>query len=355
MGMGVSDGVFEASKMIFDTSKKVFEASATLFDASKERFETTNGLSELSDKRFDASEARFEVSDGTFELSNKVFETWKGTSETSKARFEAAKRVFAVGKIRCKATAGVGAANIVTRQDAMANYDTPGLTYDSGALYDDLTPLPNTTKKHMAKVKFTLSGVPDGDAVQTCTSLKTALTGNANFPNPPVTLAAFGTLITTAQTKLTAADTTAQAAMQATTDKDNAIGAMAAAANQLAAYVDLMANGDESKILSAGLSVRAARQPQSVPDAVQNLSLTAGDNSGELDAQWDPPGNAKSYEVQTSADPFSDATWKPADTVTNSKVALLGLPSAAKIWVRVRGINSAGKGAWSDPAVKVVP
>ena len=207
----------------------------------------------------------------------------------------------------------------------------------------------------MAKVKFSLSGVPDGDAVQSCNSLKTALTGNANFPTPPITLAAFGTLIATAQTKLTAADTAAQASMQATTEKDNAIGDMAAAANQLAAYVDLMANGDESKILSAGLSVRAARSPQSVPDQVQNLSLTAGDNAGELDAQWDPPGNAKSYEVQTSADPFSDATWKTTETVTNSKVALLGLPSAAKIWVRVRGINSAGKGAWSDPAVKVVP
>ncbi|MEI7534339.1 MAG: fibronectin type III domain-containing protein [Verrucomicrobiae bacterium] len=91
------------------------------------------------------------------------------------------------------------------------------------------------------------------------------------------------------------------------------------------------------------------------PPARRNLSLTAGDNAGELDAQWDPPGNAKSYEVQTSVDPFSDATWKTTETVTNSKVALLGLPSAAKIWVRVRGINSAGKGAWSDPAVKVVP
>ncbi len=214
---------------------------------------------------------------------------------------------------------------------------------------------PASERNIMAKVKFSLSNIPDGDAIQTCNSLKTALTGNANFPSPPVTLAAFGTLIATAQTKLTAADTAAQTAMQATTDKDTAIGAMVTAANQLAAYVDLTANGDESKILSASLSVRAARAPQSVPDAVQNLSLTTGDNAGELDAQWDSLPGAKSFEVQASADPFSDATWKTADMVTNSKVALTGLTSGAKIWVRVRGINSAGKGAWSDPAVKVVP
>jgi len=237
----------------------------------------------------------------------------------------------------------------------MANYDTPGLTYDSGALYDDLTPPPITTKKKMAKVKFTLSGVPDGDAIQTCSDLKTALTGNATFPTPPVTSVAFGTLITTAQAKLTASDNAAAASKQATADKDAAIAAMAAAANQLVAYVDLTANGDESKILSAGLSVRAARTPQALPAQVQNLSLTAGDNAGSLDAHWDPPGNARSYEVQTSPDPFTEATWVTRDAVTNSKTTLTGFTSGAKIWVRVRAINSAGKGAWSDVAVKVVP
>jgi hypothetical protein len=103
------------------------------------------------------------------------------------------------------------------------------------------------------------------------------------------------------------------------------------------------------------LSVRAARVPQTVPTAVQNLSVTFGDNAGSLDAHWDSLANAKSYEVQTSTDPFSDATWKTADTVTNSKATLTGFTSGARIWVRVHGINSAGKGAWSDPAVKIVP
>ena len=265
----------------------------------------------------------FDESDAGFAASGKVSDASGFKSGASDGKFGMAKLVFDAGKTILPTSAG--AVNAATKRTTMA------------------------------KVKFSLSGVPDGDAVQTCNSFKTALTGNANFPSPPVTLAAFGTLIATAQTKLTASDTAWQVSMQATTDKDNAIGDMAAAANQLAAYVDLMANGDESKILSAGLSVRAARQPQSVPDQVQNLAVTAGDNSGELDVQWDPPGNAKSYEVQTSADPFSDATWKTAEMVTNSKVALLGLTSGAKIWMRVRGINSAGKGAWSDPAVKVVP
>jgi len=237
----------------------------------------------------------------------------------------------------------------------MAEYDTPGLTYDSGVLYADLTPAPAILKKYMAKAKFTLKNLPDNDVILKCTDLKAALTGNANFPNLPVTLAAFGTQIGAAQTKLTASDNALAASKLATADKDTQIETLIGMAMQIVGYVDLTANGDETKILSAGLSVRAQRAPQTIPTQVVNLSVTAGDNAGSLDAHWDPPGNAKSYEVQTSPDPFTDATWKTADTLTNSKVTLAGYTSGAKIWVRVRAINSKGKGPWSDPAVKVVP
>lgn len=234
-------------------------------------------------------------------------------------------------------------------------YDTPGLTYDSGALYDDTAAPPQPQRKTMAKVRFTFKGMSDVDSLQACNDLKTALTGNANFSTPPVTLTAFGTAITTAQTKLTAADNAASAAKQATADKDTALNALKALGMQLVGYVDLTAAGDESKILSAGLSVRAAKSPQSVPLPVQNLSLTAGDNAGTLDVHWDHLDNAKSYEVQTSPDPFTATSFVAADTVTKSSTTLAGFTSGAKIWVRVRAINSAGKGAWSDVAVKVVP
>ena len=237
----------------------------------------------------------------------------------------------------------------------MPFYDAPSLTYDSGARYDDTTPPPQPRRKIMAKVKFTLNGVPDADVIQTCNNLKTALTGNANFTTPVPSLTTFGTAITTAQTKLTAADNAAQTAKQATADKDTAIAALSALATQLAAYVDFTANGDESKILSAGLSVRADKTPATAPGQVANLSLTVGDNEGSLDAHWDAMSGAKSFEVQSSPDPMTSTSFVTRDTLTNSKTTLTGFTSGARIWVRVRAINSAGKGAWSDPAVKIVP
>ena len=257
-----------------------------------------------------------------------------------------------------KAVAAGGRKQITTtknRQGRMKFYDTPGLTYDSGAVFDDVSALPSTTGRIMAKPKFTLKNVPDVEAIQLCNNLKTALTGNANFPTPPVTLVAFGTAITTGQTKLTAADNAQAAAKQATADKDLAIAAMGSLAMQLVSYVDTTANGDESKILSAGLPVRAGRAPVSLPGQVMNLSLTVGDNEGSLDVHWDAQDKVKSYEVQVSPDPFTPTSYVTKDTVTKSSATLTGLTSGAKVWVRVRAINSKGKGAWSDPAVKVVP
>jgi len=237
----------------------------------------------------------------------------------------------------------------------MPFYDAPSVTYDSGLLYDDIISPPQPKRKNMAKVKFSLKDVPDGDVIQTCTELKTSLTGNANFPTPPVTLTAFGTQITASQTKLTASNNAAAASKQATADKDVSMDALKAIAMQIVGYIDNTANGDESMILSAGLSVRAAKSPASVPNQVQNLSLTVGDNAGSLDAHWDSMDGVKSFEAQVSPDPFTLTSFVTADTVTKSSTTLTGLTSGSRVWVRVRAINSAGKGAWSDPAVKVVP
>ncbi len=236
----------------------------------------------------------------------------------------------------------------------MPFYDAPSSTFDSGLLYDDVPVSPPTQRKTMAKVKFNLNNRPDAEVIQISTNLKTALTGNANFPTPPVSLSTFGTKITSSTTKLTAAENLQATSKQATADKDTEIDQLKAMTMQLVGYVDLTANGDESKILSAGLSVRAPKAPASTPGQVQNLSVTAGDNEGSLDVHWDPNGG-KSYEVQSSPDPMTSTSFVTRDTVTNSQTTLTGFTSGARIWTRVRAINSAGKGPWSDPAVKIVP
>jgi hypothetical protein len=64
----------------------------------------------------------------------------------------------------------------------MAFYDTPGLLYDSGVLYDSMpAPQPPKKGKRMSQVKLGLGDLKPNEIVALANTIKTALTGNANF------------------------------------------------------------------------------------------------------------------------------------------------------------------------------
>jgi hypothetical protein len=77
----------------------------------------------------------------------------------------------------------------------VAFYDST-VTYDSGLFYDDpSSPQPNRRK--MAKVKLGLRNLTPDEKVELANTIKTAMTGNANFTTPNPTLTSHGTMITT--------------------------------------------------------------------------------------------------------------------------------------------------------------
>lgn len=236
----------------------------------------------------------------------------------------------------------------------MADYDAPGLNYDSGVFYDALT-LPQPTRKRMAKVKLNLNGLSIGDLLQRAVDIKTAMTGNANFTTPIPTLTSVGTLTTALTTTNNTYESGLLTQKTNLTNRDNAAAALVAALSQLGGYVEAASAGDDAKIQSAGMGVRGTRAPVTVPTQVMNLSLSAGDNDGELDGQWDPVPNVKTYDVQTSPEPITSTSWVSKPSVTKSKVVLTGLPSGTRVNVRVRAVGSGGTGAWSDPSIKTVP
>ncbi|MEI9961449.1 MAG: fibronectin type III domain-containing protein [Limisphaerales bacterium] len=140
-------------------------------------------------------------------------------------------------------------------------------------------------------------------------------------------------------------------------DRDAAETDFDAGTTQLALYVENTSGGDAVKIASAGMSIKAAPTPVGPLEQVQNLSITASDEEGGLDLQWEPVRGAKNYEIQTSTDPNVPANWRLVDTSSSSKVSLEDLTSGQKIWARVRAKapKKVNDGAWSDPATKIVP
>jgi hypothetical protein len=236
----------------------------------------------------------------------------------------------------------------------MANYDTS--FYDSGEFYDAM-PAPAAERYPMSKVKLNLKELTPDELVSFANQIVTAMTGNANFTTPNPTLASITTLKNTAATKVAAQKAAVQAALQATNDRDAALLALSDALVNLASYVQNTSGGNGVVIQSAGMSVKALAVPIGPLGQVQNLTITAGDDEGELDLAWDPIRGAKSYQVQTSPDPITPTSWKDVAPAGKSKKSLSGLESGERTWVRVRAIapKEENNGAWSDPAVKTVP
>jgi len=207
----------------------------------------------------------------------------------------------------------------------------------------------------MSKIKLNLRNMGVSEKLQFARQIVTAMTGNANFPTPDPAL----TIVTGSSDDLEVAYNEANVAKQNATTKastqDDVEAALDLTLMKLANYVESASNGDETKILSAGMSVRAKATPVGALAMPVNLSATAGDKEGEIDVAWDKVTGAKSYVIEMCADPITPAGWKQATISTKSNFTVTGLTSGAKYWFRVSGIGAAGQGPWSDPATKYAP
>ncbi len=210
----------------------------------------------------------------------------------------------------------------------------------------------------MAKVKLNLARRSVDEKLTFGDGIKNGITNNATtFPDPVPNMTAYGALITDLRTKNNAV-TTAKAALKAAyTALAASEAAFDAGTTTLGEYVQTKSGGEQAKIESAGMSVKAPNTPIGPLGQVENLSVTVGDDDGELELSWDPVRGAKSYEIQVCPDPITPANWRSLAPSTKSKKTLKNLPSGQRTWVRVRAIapKEENDGAWSDPAVKVVP
>jgi hypothetical protein len=124
---------------------------------------------------------------------------------------------------------------------------------------------------------------------------------------------------------------------------------------KLAAYVESIADKDETIIASAGMQTKAVRTAPSALAAPEALSAAAGDREGEINLSWRKVENSRSYIIQISSDPPSADSWGHAETVTVANKTLQNLTSGKKYWFRVAAIGSLGQSGWSEPATKIAP
>lgn len=230
-------------------------------------------------------------------------------------------------------------------------YDTPGLTYDSGATWDGLAAAIRRTMNN-TKAIIDFSPYTAAELGPIAQNIHDEMTAHAaTFAAPPVTMTALQTLITTYDETLVDRASRASAAVLAF---NQARAALEQGLGTLGNYVNSVANGDPMIVGESGFpSYQTGHAADtSPPEAPADLRLRHGDVNGTIRARYKPDRPNSTNEVQiNTGDPNNAADWRTAGIFQGGRADLTGLTPGVVVWVRVRTVGRKGvMGAWSDPA-----
>jgi hypothetical protein len=115
--------------------------------------------------------------------------------------------------------------------------------------------------------------------------------------------------------------------------------------------------GDPEKIRSINM---VPYEPGGAPSvgpltAVLNLQASMGDFPGTVDVQWDPLKGAKTYFIQCTLTPETEASWQACGVSSKSSFTVAGLESGKKYFFRVAAFGAAGQGPWSTVENQMAP
>ncbi|MBK6854341.1 MAG: hypothetical protein IPG93_22855 [Burkholderiales bacterium] len=124
--------------------------------------------------------------------------------------------------------------------------------------------------------------------------------------------------------------------------------------DEVRAFVEMAAHGDEAALRSTGFELRQTRATAAGPEplgAPTDLRLKHGRESGTLDVHVRALAGASSYDVAIAiGETVTEADWRHAAVFSTSMHMLLqDLEPGKYVWIRVRGVNSAGYGLWTPP------
>ena len=192
------------------------------------------------------------------------------------------------------------------------------------------------------------------DQASKMTNVKNGLTASAAiFPAPPVTLVTYSAEVKAINDNLDAITAKEEQLKSLRLARPGllAVGRLSYAKN--AAYVESVCGDDPTNAPLSGYELASAPTPSGALAQVENLSVSTGDNAGELDSQHNPVSGATGYESEISPD--GNTGWEHVSTVGISKETFTGLPSLTYRWIRTRAVKGNEHGPWSDPAKGLVP
>ncbi|MBB3188348.1 hypothetical protein [Microbacter margulisiae] len=175
------------------------------------------------------------------------------------------------------------------------------------------------------------------------------LTGSSLFPEPDVPLPELKTAIDTFNTAYLASKDGSHTAISAMYDAEEVVDHDL---RLTAAYVNRIANGDETAILSAGF--HTSKQPASIQKPV--LAAIDGDNSGAINlvAKAIPKSRAYIWQMAKDKLPETEAGWGIVGYSTQAYLQLTELTVATRYYFRVAAITPTGNTDYTPAVMKLV-
>jgi hypothetical protein len=190
----------------------------------------------------------------------------------------------------------------------------------------------------MARSLNGFESMSDPVLANTASQIKTRIEGNVNFATPVPALSVLQAAIDAFEAELELGKSSTYGSALKNEKRNDLIDVL----HSLGRYVDFTADGDAVIILSAGYSVTKPAAPKPPIQAVTNLQLKDGANTGEVALSFNRAVNAVGYLYQFTPDPAMAANTWQNQPGTTSKSTITNLQSGVAYWFRVvaLGVNS---------------
>lgn len=209
--------------------------------------------------------------------------------------------------------------------------------------------------KKKSQVVLNLHGLSVPDKIEEIEKVITAMTDNANFPSAGEYLRELGLSVKKLRTDYKSASDKRAVAVTHTAILNQQESVVDSQYTALGRHVEAESKGDEAKIKSAGMDIKATATPIGIPLRPEYLKSIEGKNTGSIGLKWKAVRGARSYVVRMTDTIAEMNSWKQMVIVTKASAIVEGLTSGTQYWFQVSPIGAAGQGPWSDPTTKVAP
>jgi hypothetical protein len=203
------------------------------------------------------------------------------------------------------------------------------------------------SKPKMIKPIDGFTGVSDADVLSRGNNVQTCLTGNTNFPNLPVDLAALKTALDTFSGLIAQA---LDGSKKVIAEKNRQRTAVIKMLRLLGRYVEVTCKDDMAIFETSGFQPAPTKKTPTPPLTEKIRKVEHGANSGEINVWLKAVAKASSYEFRYAVANAGAATTWTTMPLSNVKgpIALKGLTPATTYLFQARALVRDTYTDWSD-------